>query len=466
MNCKKCGKPLEEGATFCTECGTQVTPDSAANTNDPQPVQQNPVNQVQQPQSQPQAGPYGTMPQNSPVSAPGGMPPAPQFDPIEPKKKKPMAALFAALGVVVVIIAVIGVRVVLKNSAIQSEVDVMQEAFSKSENLYDKTEELMSEAYPDFPKEGLTAADIDDMLAQADEIKPEPDGDYAREVKEKLDISEHKERLEDIKDALDDLKDKLTAAEKVNAIIEGGDAVNGAYEVGDPLPIAVGADKDTIDSLYDEYVGKDSGDDFWNTVQTILDDSVTEIEWIVDAEAAVAELEALDSFTQEEYDYAMEEVDYLYDGAQKANLETRLTLISSKIKAAEASTEPEAAGGEDVVVDDSISNAAVFGDYATMEEFVADNYEVFGIDELNEGFEGMAEADILAEGNKMIIRVTFDSTFDSLMDLMKPELETQMDDIDEVYEPLAAMLRIQFSDAELAVEFCKSDGSIVVSKTY
>ena len=54
MNCSKCGAPLNEGAKFCTACGTPVEIQSAA--QEQQPIEPVPAAQpaAQQPQAEPQ----------------------------------------------------------------------------------------------------------------------------------------------------------------------------------------------------------------------------------------------------------------------------------------------------------------------------------------------------------------------------------------------------------------------------
>lgn len=106
--CSNCGKPLEDGAAFCAECGTRVTPDPAA----AQPAQPSaPQYTSQQGPSTPQ---YAN--QQSPAGAPQYPPQygAPQYGgqyygqpPYQSPKKKGKGALIAVICVLLA--AAIGV---------------------------------------------------------------------------------------------------------------------------------------------------------------------------------------------------------------------------------------------------------------------------------------------------------------------------------------------------------------------
>ncbi|MBR4051223.1 MAG: zinc-ribbon domain-containing protein [Clostridia bacterium] len=56
MFCSNCGKQIEDGAAFCSGCGTSLNSQQAAQT--PQPVYQQPINQ--QPVQQPTSGKSAT----------------------------------------------------------------------------------------------------------------------------------------------------------------------------------------------------------------------------------------------------------------------------------------------------------------------------------------------------------------------------------------------------------------------
>lgn len=419
MLCKKCGKPLAPGAAFCTECGEKI-----------------PLEQISPPSSSSDA-------------------PAPAELPGAKKKTSPAVPMIAALALVAVAVGgIFGVRTVQKNNAIRSEMDNLNLAISHGEGLDKDMGALFASPDFGFLAEGVnleTVKTLEDRLAK---IQTDATGDYAAEVREKLDLSDHKKRIDSIQAQLSDAKEKAQALEDLKPLFETDPLVSDSFNPDSPL--AEDVDAAAILQLSQRYGKQDASDPFWADLQSLLEEAQLQEEWIQDAVAAVTDLEGQDSFPQADFDDAQDEILYLLDGTRKTALQSRLDALKDKIVQAPEEPTSEPNLGEALGATDMESMLSGMG---------MDLGLLFGVDAMNESFDGMGTAQVLVEGNRLTVRITMSAEWDAFVDQMVGELANTAD-MDTSYIEAAESFREIFPDATVALEFCKSDGTVVWNKEY
>ena len=461
MFCNDCGKPLEQGAIFCPECGSK--------TDD---THSQPISQSSVPQGNQLPTGYGAASKSPPVSfdmptyaAEGATPVVVE----PPMKKRPIRFILVTLAAVIIVAgALIGIPLIQKNAAIQKDVEAYEIAMTQAEELSEEVEGLFSDKYEGFPAEGKTLEDVDKLQARLKEIKRNPDEKYAKEVKEKVKVSEHKLQLDALEKKLKDAAERITALEEVNTLFETAPIKNGDYT--DTLALAVGNDA-AVNAALEKYLYLETEDNFWTVLADVVNEAYSELMWAENTIISIEELEAQDSFTQLDFDNAQDNVDYLYDGGRKAELQARLDTLLDRIEAepvqADLEPEPEDKIPEPPISEGDAFNSIVYPDnYDNLEDFVNNNQDLFQLDKINESLAGMMEVSVFAQGNTMTLRMTYSSMFDSFAGDMKNALETMMDDMDANFLPMTESIQAIFPDADIVLEICKSDGTIILSRSY
>ena len=217
-----------------------------------------------------------------------------------------------------------------KEAAVQSELDEMEMEVTHAQALYADVSALFSQQYPDFPADGLTLAYIDEVKSTLKDIRREPDREYAVEVKREMDLAGHAALIDEMLDMIYDVRGKVTALEEVRVLFEVEPIIDG-ISVFD-LPLAMGVDEKTVANLTTAYKGMADGDcdSFWDELNYILEDAAYQLMYIKDAREAVQYIKMLaGNAEQSDIDFAQGEINYIYEGSQRAAMQARLDAVKN-----------------------------------------------------------------------------------------------------------------------------------------
>lgn len=138
--------------------------------------------------------------------------------PVKRPKKVPAWATFFALAIIVVTVTVAGLKAYDHYSGVRQAAAEMQQAIQQAQALAETVEELYTEPGGYELRSGLSKNDIKTLQALLDKIPRTPQGAYANEVEEKLEISSHQKLLEELDVRLENAQQQLAVSRMESAV--------------------------------------------------------------------------------------------------------------------------------------------------------------------------------------------------------------------------------------------------------
>ena len=420
MVCKKCGRVMAAGQIVCKACGYHQEMEKVTVPPEIKP------------------GPPRRRTRQGRTPGRGKRAPGPSRKKFSARQRRKALLLLAGMGIVVCS-ARYGWLYLREQQAIDEEISEMQEELTQGAALSRAVERLFVREDSDYLKEQVTGREIERLVEELKEISKEPAGMYRQEVRDALNLNRHEKRLRETEDRLREAMEKEKALLEITPIFET--AVITGEVCAENRPLSETAGLEEIRALCEKYKDCDRRDAFWYDVYDLLTDAEIEIQWIADAQEAVADLENRADFHQYDFAAAQEEVDFLYDGEQKTALRERLDALRPRMTVIE-------------------TRETAF----TLEDYMKEHPQRLALLRSNEELEGIAEISAQVTENILTIQVSFDDRFQekSLMDSMEGEMEH----FQQLYQKEAEMLRWEIPEAKVVLEFYQGNGSLLYRRSY